>query len=145
MGSRQGVLKVAAGRIGIPVDVYLARINAGEKWCTACKEWHLRSSFQTDRSRGDGLKASCRASARGKPRFPRDPLKERARSRVACAARYGQIPRANDLPCTDCGHIWKEGERRHEYDHYLGYAPEHNLDIEAVCTLCHADRSKQHV
>ncbi len=45
-------------------------------------------------------------------------------------------------PCADCGHVWAEGERRHEYDHHNGYAAEHQLDVEAVCTVCHHAREK---
>ena len=49
-------------------------------------------------------------------------------------------PHPHDLPCVDCGHVWFKGERRHEYDHHLGYAPEHHLDVVARCTICHAAR-----
>jgi hypothetical protein len=65
---------------------------------------------------------------------------KKARQTVNVAVRLGRLPRPNDLPCKDCGHIWTVGERRHEYDHYLGYAPEHWLDVQAVCTKCHAKR-----
>jgi hypothetical protein len=40
----------------------------------------------------------------------------------------------------DCGHVWKKGERRHEYDHYKGYAAQHHYDVEPVCSTCHAKR-----
>jgi len=40
MGSALGILKVAAGRIGISLDEYQARRAGGEKWCTACRAWH---------------------------------------------------------------------------------------------------------
>lgn len=50
------------------------------------------------------------------------------------------MPHPNTLPCKDCGHEWREGERRHEYDHYLGYGAEHHYIVESVCTLCHAKR-----
>lgn len=36
--------------------------------------------------------------------------------------------------------MWRPGERRHEYDHHKGYGPAHHLDVQAVCTLCHATR-----
>jgi hypothetical protein len=36
--------------------------------------------------------------------------------------------------------VWAPGERRHEYDHHLGYAAEHHGDVEAVCTVCHRAR-----
>lgn len=44
------------------------------------------------------------------------------------------------LPCTDCGHVWGPGERRHEHDHHRGYEAEHHQDVEVVCTLCHRAR-----
>jgi hypothetical protein len=71
---------------------------------------------------------------------PRDPNKLLARSRVNVEVRFGRRPHPNKLPCTDCGHIWSKGERRHEYDHHKGYAAEHHFDVEPVCTICHAAR-----
>jgi hypothetical protein len=44
------------------------------------------------------------------------------------------------LTCIDCGHIWNPGERRHEYDHYLGYDAEHHEHVEPVCSRCHCNR-----
>jgi hypothetical protein len=70
----------------------------------------------------------------------RDPNKILARQRVNVEVRFGRRVHPNDLPCTDCGHIWFQGERRHEYDHYNGYAPEHHFNVEPVCTTCHAAR-----
>lgn len=55
----------------------------------------------------------------------------------------GLIPDPNDLPCADCGHVYTPEGRRHEYDHYLGYAPEHHEDVEAVCTTCHHARETE--
>lgn len=71
---------------------------------------------------------------------PRDGDKEQARQRINVEVRTGRRPHPNSLPCTDCGHVWFKGERRHEYDHHLGYAPEHHLDVEPVCTTCHHAR-----
>lgn len=48
------------------------------------------------------------------PNPPRDGDKEQARQRVNVEVRTGRRPHPNSLPCTDCGHIWAEGERRHE-------------------------------
>jgi len=74
------------------------------------------------------------------PRPPRDGDKEQARQRINVEVRTGRRPPANDLPCVDCGHVWKPGQRRHEYDHHLGYAAENHGDVEPVCTSCHAAR-----
>jgi hypothetical protein len=50
----------AAAIIGADPDVYRANIEAGGKWCTAHAEWHPVSEFGRDKSRGDGLAATCR-------------------------------------------------------------------------------------
>ena len=60
-----------------------------------------------------------------------------ARAAVRWAVQLGRIPRASDLVCTDCG-----GPARH-YDHHLGYAKEHRLDVQPVCTKCHGIRGRQ--
>ena len=36
--------------------------------------------------------------------------------------------------------MWKAGDRRHEYDHHLGYDAAHHYDVVARCTLCHASK-----
>lgn len=74
------------------------------------------------------------------PHPARDDDKEQARQRINVEVRTGRRPHPNALPCEDCGHVHVPGERRHEYDHYLGYAAEHHLDVQSVCTLCHAKR-----
>lgn len=66
--------------------------------------------------------------------------KEQARARVNAQVQKGERPHPNTLPCVDCGHEWKEGERRHEYDHHKGYGAAHHYDVEPVCTTCHARR-----
>jgi hypothetical protein len=66
--------------------------------------------------------------------------RKQARQRINVEVREGRRPHPNSLPCVDCGHIWYDGERRHEYDHHQGYGSEHHLDVESVCTLCHAKR-----
>lgn len=141
MGSVDGVIRTAARRVGLSLDAYQQMIRAGYKWCTACKEWHSRSAFVIDRSRGDGLRARCLPSDRGRRRNTfRAPEKERARSAVFRAVRRGRLPHPSAVPCADCAHVWERGERRHEYDHIAGYDRDHWLTVEAVCTLCHASR-----
>lgn len=75
-----------------------------------------------------------------KPMEPRDGDKIQARQRINVEVRTGHRAHPNTLPCVDCGHVWRRGERRHEYDHHLGYAAEHHYDVEPVCTMCHAAR-----
>ena len=131
-------MKIAAGRVGLSLEAYEAKVAAGLKWCTACKAWHSRKAFVRDRTRGDGLKATCLVADRRRPRGYRDPEKEEARRKVAVAVRYGKLAHPNSLACTDCGHRGRG--KRHEYDHYKGYAEKHHLSVQCVCTTCHADR-----
>lgn len=156
-GRALGAVKVAASKTGLSFDDYLARVDAGEKWCTACDAWHSRASFVADRSRWDGLSARCAAAAsqsakakyvprpipRGRFFVPaRDGDRKQARARVNHRIRMGMLPNPNALPCFDCGHTSEASQRRrHEYDHHLGYAAEHHFDVQPVCTKCHAKRS----
>jgi len=141
-GRALGAVKTAARKTGVDLDRYIERVAGGEKWCTGCGTWQARNAFVADRSRWDGVSASCLESKRGRPRGRRDPDRELARRAVAVAVRFKKIPRPNELACVDCGHTWIEGERRHEYDHYLGYDVKSHLDVQPVCTTCHADREK---
>lgn len=77
------------------------------------------------------------------PNPPRDGDAKQARQRVNVMVRNGLFPHPNTRPCAGCGHVWTEGERRHEYDHYRGYAAEHHHDVEVVCTSCHHDRDNR--
>lgn len=76
------------------------------------------------------------------PKPPRDDDRKQARQRINVEVRTGRRPHPNTLPCTDCGHVWKPGERRHEYDHHLGYSAAHHLDVQPVCTTCHSRRTE---
>lgn len=142
-GNRSGVMKTAALRVGVSTEEYAAKVAAGEKWCTACRAWHPLDAFPVDRSRGDGRRAGCLTSQHGKPRSTYDPLKDKARYEVTVAIRYGRLAHPNSVPCMDCDHRWADGERRHEYDHHNGYDEAHWLDVQPVCTTCHADRERR--
>ena len=164
MGSRIGVIKIAAQRIGKTLDIYSSQISSGLKWCWKCREWHPKTEFVSDRTRGDGLAAVCRnACSTGRPRgwqgrrpinpvtgrpgpapnAPRDQDKKQARHLINMEVQGGRRPHPNALPCADCGHIWRPGERRHEYDHYKGYAAENHCEVQPVCTLCHHRRARE--
>ncbi|MEU4558577.1 hypothetical protein AB0F72_09305 [Actinoplanes sp. NPDC023936] len=150
------VRATAAARIGITLAEYDFNLAAGEKWCGGCRTWEPRSAFAADKSRGDGLMSRCRDSrnnAARKSYVPtprpatgrryveaRDGDQLQARRRVNYLVEAALLPAPNTLPCADCGHIWDEGERRHEYDHHLGYAAENHEAVEAVCTTCHHSR-----
>lgn len=157
--TRDGALKIAAKRAGIPLADYIAAVTQGFKWCTGCKALHEVGNFGADKSRYDGLSAACLASRKrmydrtyekvpeelrvqpGRP--PKAPVegdKRQARRRINLLVRTGRLATPNSVPCFDCGHRWEPGGRRHEYDHFRGYASEHHLDVQVVCSRCHCDR-----
>ena len=149
----------AAARLGVTLDEYDQRRANGQKWCGGCRAWQKLDQFATDRSRGDGLSPWCRESKNARSRESHVPAiraetgqrrvdarpddRLQARRRVNYLVDIGRLPRPNTLPCVDCGHVWAEGERRHEYDHHLGYSTEHHEDVEPVCTSCHHTREVQ--
>lgn len=154
MGTAEGALKAAATRTGCSVEEYIDRINAGLLWCWRDQDWEPVENFAIDRSRSRGRAGSCRRSTiaaarrayqhRDRPapgrRYvdPRDDDKKQARRRVNHLVDVGVLANPNSVPCTDCGH--KGDDRRHEYDHHLGYAAEHHEHVEPVCTTCHHQR-----
>lgn len=148
-----GAWTTAAKLLGISLEEYRGRKANGLKHCTACKEWKEIGSFGLDSSREDGLAASCldcrkkkhKANYTPRPRHAsgrryavaRDGDKLQARGRVNHLINIGAIPDPNALPCVLCGHIWKKGERRHEYDHHLGYDAQNHEKVRALCSTCH--------
>jgi hypothetical protein len=74
------------------------------------------------------------------PHPPRDGDKKQARKRIEVDIRNGWLAHPNTLPCFDCGHVWKLGDWRHSYDHYLGYGAAHHRDVQPVCVKCHHKR-----
>ena len=156
-GTRSGAHKAAAARLGISLQEYSGRLQRGEKWCLRCPGWHPLSAFGKDSSRGDGFASACRDSrnqagrkgyiAKPRPqpgrRFvdARGGDKIQARRRVNFLVEAGLISSPNANPCNDCGHMGPG--KRHEYDHFKGYAAEHHESVEAVCTTCHHAREKR--
>lgn len=155
-GSRAGAMKRAAAIAGVTPSEYQRR-STDEKWCYRCREWHPRSAFNVDTTRSDGLDPSCatsraayqrgRYTKRGrtstKGRFfaaTRAGDKLQARARVNHRVARGVLANPNTIACADCGHLGSD--RRHEYDHHLGYDADHQLDVEAVCTRCHHAREE---
>jgi len=152
-------MKVCAKKAGCSLRVYQARRSRDEKWCMYCKRWHSITEFGKDRTRYDGYVPSCKKSRNAqarkcyqpKPRpaagrrfkVPRDGDKLQARGRVNHLVTVGLLPKPNDLPCADCGHIGPG--RRHEYHHCKGYAARYHETVEAVCTKCHYVRHPIHL
>lgn len=127
--------------------------------CFRCHRHRRREEFPCDRSRPGGFGYECREcrNARqaatykpvprdmrrtpGPQRIPRrDGDKKQARSRINHDVQRGARPSPNELPCFDCGHVGTD--RRHEYDHFLGYAAERHYDVQAVCSSCHHRRER---
>lgn len=156
--TREGRVRQFCRKNKIEYSFHVSQRNKGLKWCVGCKEWHLKDEFGKDATRYDELSASClkyrritlkkrykpisRVSKKG-IRFAsiRDGDKKQARARVNHLVQLGFLPAPNILPCKDCGHIYKKGERRHEYDHYMGYLKQYQETVEAVCTTCHSKRT----
>lgn len=68
-----------------------------------------------------------------------DPKKEqmrRAHKTIEGMIRRGEIQKASDLVCVDCG------LPAAHYDHYLGYDEHHWRDVEPVCAKCHGQRAQ---
>lgn len=70
MGSKVGVLKIAAKRIGVSYDEYLEKINSGMKWCTSCKQFLPIDEFCKDSSQGDGHGTKCSQCRHSKAKYP---------------------------------------------------------------------------
>jgi hypothetical protein len=134
-------MKRLASRAGLQLEVFAARTANGEKYCWRCRALHPLNAFNVDKTRRDGLDPSCAASRNETARShyaprgrtsklgqffaaTRDGDKKQARARVNHHVDVGLLPDPNDVTCADCGHVHAEGERRHEYDHFLGYAAE---------------------
>lgn len=156
--TKSGAELVAAKKSGVSAEEYRRRIANGEKRCSTCKLWLRVVAFGKDATRYDRLSPVCsdckRAKSRAKwipkPRVSkkgqrfaaiRDGDREQARYRANHLIKIGRLENPNKLPCFDCGH--RGEDRRHEYDHFAGYSAERQECVQAVCTVCHAKRSRQ--
>lgn len=139
MGSRNGILKVSAKRIGISFDEYTTNVNSGFKYCWKCQQWKLAEMFGIDKSRYDGLNSSCQKCRRpktGLPKLPsQQPFEKQARWAVNHAISAGRMTKPCNLPCFDCG------KQAKEYDHHKGYKKENWFTVQAVCSSCHKKRT----
>lgn len=85
------------------------------------------------------ISATWRARPKGSREVAaRDGDRQQAGWRVNHLIRVGVLPKPSTLPCNHCGLRLGEGKaKKHEYHHYLGYAPEHHEDVVPLCTSCH--------
>ena len=157
--THEGAVIIAAGKIGISVAQYKFFICEGLLWCTGCKKWHQVHEFNNNKNRWSGKAQSCRDYLKSEYKLNFKPIppekrkkmgvlpgkerpddKKQARHRVNCLVRTGKIPKPNDIPCSDCGHVHTKGERRHEYDHHQGYATGKHTVVIPLCSKCHHER-----
>ncbi len=151
--TREGAIKIAAKKSGTTEADYVRRMEMGQKWCSTCRKWQAVAEFGKDSSRWDGLAAGCKKGRNAKAQSayipktrpqpgrsfvpPRDGDEKQARHRVNYFVEMGLLPHPNTLPCVDCGHRWRPKGRRHEYDHFNGYAVADHENVEVVCSRCH--------
>ena len=157
--TKEGAVKIAAKKIGIPVGKYKTNIRNGLLWCTGCRLWHKKREFNRDKSRWSKHAQSCRNYLNEKSRNRYTPVlpenrkkygptpgpersgdKAQARHRVNVLVRTGKIPHPNNLVCSECGHVHKANEKRHEYDHHKGYATGKHTIVIPLCSTCHHRR-----
>lgn len=140
MGSAVGAIKIAAKRIGLSTEEYLANIGAGMKWCTNCRRWINRNLFGRDHYRGDGLKSHCITCCRVPVKrrrilsAPSTSIHNAATNAVRTAIRRGQLPDPRKITCVDCA------GKAAQYHHDKGYEKKHWLDVIPVCLSCHQKR-----
>lgn len=115
MGSTLGVLKTAATRVGMSLEEYQQRQAAGEKWCTACKDWRPIADFHKDASRGDGLKASCKWPLIQNSTRPSKPERQRraAANQAWCRTCKTWLPFADVVQGACRPHIAAEARARY--------------------------------
>ena len=137
MGSKLGVLKVAAKRLGLSLEQYQKNIDNGLKWCTVCKQWRPQELFGIDKYRGSGLRAPCFTCSRVHQRkqrrclAPSKNIQQKAAYTVNRAIKKGYLADPKSLPCINCGN------QAENYHHHLGYDRNHWLDVQALCKKCH--------
>jgi hypothetical protein len=61
--SDEHAMRVGATQLGMSLTAYRVRVEAGLKWCFACRRWQPREEFGRRWSTRDGLNRICRAAA----------------------------------------------------------------------------------
>ncbi len=157
--TRKGAALIAAKKGGISLKKYNSLIEKGFKKCSLCKKWINKELFNKDITRVDHLSTICRSCEKirhknkyvSKPRpakgrrfiLPRANDKKQARGRINYLIEAGLLDNPNNVKCVDCGHLSKIDNRRHEYDHHLGYGENNHEIVEVVCSKCHHRREKE--
>ena len=68
------------------------------------------------------------------------PEKYKAHNAVTNAITRLDLPHASGLVCESC-----QEAQAQQYHHHNGYAPEHVLDVVALCTTCHGEEHRINV
>ena len=137
MGSKIGILKIAAKQSGVELLEYLSLKEKGMKFCWKCREWKPQSSFGRDSSRYDGRDAickSCRPTRARRSRIlprPSQRIGNQASEAVRQAVKKGTLPQLSRVSCARCG------LQAHHYHHWRGYDKEYLLDVIPLCIPCH--------
>lgn len=137
MGSREGVLKVAAKRLEISYEAYLEKLHAGLKWCTTCKEFKADDNFAADKTRGDGRDAHCLECRHIKTyrlrrnNRPSVRIGNQASQAVRQAIKDRVLTAIETRLCKVCSAPAKH------YHHHLGYHPDNFLRVIPLCISCH--------
>ena len=121
-----------------------AQVSRSPRVCERCGAPFEAYRYLVEQGYGRYCSHRCAAAvshATGPRAPPRDGDRQQARRSIRSAIQRGDRPHPDALPCTDCGHVWQPGRPHHQYDHYLGYSPVHHLDVQAVCTRCHYNRT----
>jgi hypothetical protein len=66
----------------------------------------------------------------------RNPKKRKAQSALSYYVECGQIKKASQYKCRECG------KHAHEYHHHLGYSTEHWFDVVPLCRKCHKSKHR---
>jgi len=163
MGSKVGVLKIAAKRIGVSYEEYLEKLNSGMKWCTTCKQFLPIEEFCKDASQGDGHGTKCFQCRRRGVKQP-DRVDNRTRRQMAekgykycskCKRFYPKEKMAGSQgACKECRKEYhrkryhenesvREAVFQHNYSrkHKLNSVPQSYLDdlferFDGMCAYC---------
>jgi hypothetical protein len=133
------------------------------KRCPRCNTQKPLSDFSPDKTRGDGVRSTCRSCCSKKSaayrKTPRGrekasawmktengrALQKRVRDKIArtdytrahgvigSAVYSGRMPAASTLLCVRCG------KQAAHYHHHQGYAKENHYNVIPVCAQCHKD------
>ncbi len=131
------------------------------KRCVVCKKDKIIEDFYKNRTQKDGRDNRCKSCQKkydtspvkqeyrkkyeksenrklARKRFLQEhPLQIKAKWAVHQMTRTGKLPKAKTLKCVYCG------KQASQYHHWLGYQPEHWLDVVPACKLCDIKSHKE--